>query len=129
MSANDVHCKNCNAPPPTLPPIFAKKLLHFHAFKKITVAHPASDWGNRCGHQPFFLRLPPMKKDGTQLKQTHFLRYSEEQTHAFFRQHYQAIFHQCPSLKAAHATKTGVMRSEARENLSKQCLRDRKSVM
>lgn len=51
MSANDVHCKNCNAPPPTLPP----------------------------------------------------------------------IFHQCPSLKAAHATKTGVMRSEARENLSIVC--------
>lgn len=31
------------------------------------------------------------------------------------------IFHQCPSLKAAHATKTGVMRSEARENLSIVC--------
>lgn len=120
MTVNDTDCNNSGMP---LLPLanWLNQSVHFRGFKKISVAHPATDWGNRCGHVILFSSLPCLKKDGEEYNLPYFLKQAQKKIHAFFQQHYKAIFKQCPELKAAHGSKSGIMRSEVRENLSILC--------
>lgn len=111
MSPYDSLC-NTQKPPPL------RSSIHYKTFDRIKKQFPGTQYGNRCGHRAVFKGLPALMKNGKRILRPNIISSLENKAVAFFRQDYKIIFQQCPTLKAAHNSKSGVMRSELRESLA-----------